>query len=192
MPPTGDATDLLASVGDPDRFAVVFERHFDAVHAYLARRSTRDAADELAAEVFCIAFERRASFDPTHDDARPWLFGIAARLLLRRARTGSRRDRAHGRLRVAPAPPASEVGDRLAGDEAAADVARAMASLPDADRETLQLLAWERLTYEQIAQSLGIPVGTVRSRIARARQRMRHLLATTDDAPASPITGGRT
>lgn len=184
--PVGDAIDLIASIGDPERFTPVFERHFDAVHGYIARRAGSEAADELAAEVFCIAFERRHSFDDGHDDARPWLFGIAGRLLQRRWRSGERRGRAVDRLRGSSVVTSngSEVSDRIEGEETAAAIAAALDELTDDDRETLLLFSWERLTYDQIADALCIPVGTVRSRISRARGRLRAALASAsrDDA----------
>lgn len=184
--PAGDAIDLIASIDEPERFTPVFDRHFDAVHAYLARRAGTEAADELSAEVFCIAFERRHTFDTHHDDARPWLFGIAGRLLQRRWRTGERRIRAIDRLSgtTSIASNGSEVSERVEGEEVAAAIALALDELPDDDRETLLLFAWERLTYDRIAEALNIPVGTVRSRISRARGRLRAALdaSSSDDA----------
>ena len=194
--PAGDAVDLIASIEEPERFTPIFDRHFTAVHGYLARRVGTDVADELAAEVFCIAFERRHSFDLRHDDARPWLFGIAGRLIQRRWRSGERRGRAVERLQSIStlASNGAEVSEAVEGEEAAAAIAKALAELADDDRETLLLFACERLTYDQIAETLGIPVGTVRSRISRARGRLRASLAalTSSGNPSTSPEGLRT
>src|ERR1700687_1266940 len=79
-----DDADLIAeSCRVPERFGAVFDRHAMAIHGYIARRLGRDAADDLLAETFLVAFRRRASYDPAQPSARPWLYGIATRLISR-------------------------------------------------------------------------------------------------------------
>src|SRR5437870_6548804 len=92
-----DAELITASLVDPHAFAPVFERHFATVHRYLARRGGRGRADELAGEVFRVAFEHRDRFDAAYPDARPWLLGIATRLFFRALRTDERASRAYSR-----------------------------------------------------------------------------------------------
>src|SRR6516225_2140525 len=85
-----DAEYIVSSLTMPDAFRSVFDRHFDAVHRYLARRVGRARADDLASQTFVVAFERRASFRPDMADARPWLLGIATHLLMNDRRSEKR------------------------------------------------------------------------------------------------------
>jgi RNA polymerase sigma-70 factor (ECF subfamily) len=149
------------------RFAIVYERHLDAVAAYLTRRVGGDLAEDLSAEVFVRAFRARASFRPVHDTARPWLFGIAGNLVVDHRR--AERRRLLGLQRVARTCPEG-VSPELAG--ISSELAQCLLALPAADRDTLLLVAWGELSYEETATALGVPIGTVRSRIARARRRL--------------------
>ena len=162
-----DAHAVRRSLTDPRAFGVVFERHFDAVYGYARRRVGADVAEEIATEVFTRAFDRRKSFDLDREDARPWLLGIAANVLRRHWRTERRRLNAYAR--------AAAVGT-VDGAREPVEVVSALDSLSRDDRETLFLFAVADLSYEEIAEALGIPVGTVRSRLARARARMRSRL----------------
>src|SRR5215218_8846331 len=92
---------LARSLTEPKAFELVFDRHFRAVHRYLHRRAGRDLADELAAETFALAFERRATCRAS-DSVLPWLYGIATNLLRRRWRVERRRLRAYARSGVDP------------------------------------------------------------------------------------------
>lgn len=164
---TDDGEAIVRSGRDADAFVPVFERHFDAIHRYLRRRLRSDVADELASETFVAAFDARRRYDGS-PDARPWLYGIATNLLRRHLRTEERRWRAYVRA-VGPAD-APEAETDLA-------VATALGALGAEDRDTLLLYAWGDLSYEEIASALRLPVGTVRSRLNRARAQTRALLA---------------
>ena len=166
-----DASLIAASVRRPERFATVFDRHFKSIHHYLARRAGRDLADDLASQCFTVAFARRGSFDGTAVDARPWLYGIATNLLRdhwrERRRSVVTVVRLTGdRSRVAQPDPAAR-------DHTDPELARALRSLDSSQLDVLLLYAWAELSYEEIAVALGVPVGTVRSRLARARARVR-------------------
>jgi RNA polymerase sigma factor (sigma-70 family) len=168
-----DAALIAGSLTRPEAFAAIFDRHFDAIHAYLARRCGAERADDLAAAVFEVAFSRRAAFDRSADSARPWLYGIATNLLRASGRAERRALAALPRL-LEPSAGTGELGS--GDDDARVDretLAQALASLDRDQRDVLLLHAWEELTYDQIAQALGIPVGTVRSRLARARSKVR-------------------
>ncbi|OGO52058.1 MAG: RNA polymerase subunit sigma-70 [Chloroflexi bacterium RBG_16_69_14] len=176
--PETDAEVIAASRVEPVRFAAVFDRHYDAVHRYLARRVGGDLADDLAAETFTVALGARGRYDTAHADARPWLFGIATNLLRHHHRAEVRRLRAYARL-----DREADQEDGLGGVDARLDaalagpaIAEALMSLSAGDRDALLLLAWADLRYEEIAVALRIPVGTVRSRLHRARSRLRELL----------------
>ena len=162
---------ISASIRSQAAFSEIFERHFDAIYGYLARRVGSELATDLASDVFLTAFERRARYDTGRMEALPWLYGIAANKVRRHRRSEERRLRA-----VARAPTLGEVdaGARSAID---ASIAEALASLSFIDREVLLLFAWADLAYEEIAQALDIPVGTVRSRLNRARRVLREALA---------------
>jgi RNA polymerase sigma factor (sigma-70 family) len=174
-----DADVIRSSERDPERFGEIFDRHFVAIYRYLRPRVGPDLAEDLASGALVAAFRRRASYDLRRANARPWLLGIAANLLREHRRTERRRLLAYARVphdqRVDAGLEA--VDERLDADAARRDLARALARLKPAHREVLLLFAWEGLTYQQISEALGIPVGTVRSRLARARWRIRELLA---------------
>ncbi len=174
-PERNDSALIEQSLDRPDAFAVLFDRHFDAVHRYARRRLVPELADEIASETFTTAFDRRRKYDRTRPDARPWLLGIAANLLRRHWQTERRRIAAHqleGYLHGAT-PSAEPEGDVVA----------ALDELSPGERDVLLLYALADLTYEEIAQALEVPVGTVRSRLARARRRLQRRLASTIPNP---------
>jgi RNA polymerase sigma factor (sigma-70 family) len=151
---------------DANTFEGLFELHFDAVYGYLARRVGPDLGRDLAAETFAQAFAGRRRFDPRRGESRPWLFGIAQNLLRRHYRDEERRLDALARVdfRREEVPPEEP---RLAS---------ALASLTAEERDALLLYVWAELSYEEIADALAVPIGTVRSRLHRARARLREAL----------------
>jgi len=175
-----DAGIITASLADPRQFATVYDRHAGLVFRFLIRRVGRDTADELLGETFRIAFERRTSYDASYANARPWLYGIASNLVAKHRRAEERRLRATARL--VETKPVDSMADAVAGDVDARElwprVVDAIESLPDGERDALLLYAWEELGYDDIAVALEIPVGTVRSRLNRARKRLRELAMT--------------
>ena len=171
-----DAELIAASREDARVFEGIFERHFDAVFRYLRRRVGADVADDLSADVFAAAFRARDRYDTTRVDARPWLYGIATNLLRQHYRDEERELAAYARTGVDPL--AADDG-RVGRVEAPASraVADALASLPPVERETLLLHAWAELELHEIADALGVPAATVRTRLHRARTRLRERLA---------------
>jgi RNA polymerase sigma-70 factor (ECF subfamily) len=177
-----DAGVIVASLADPVRFGAIFDRHATVLHRYLVRRLGPDDADTMVGEIFRIAFEKRDTFDPQRVTARPWLYGIATNLLAKHRRREARRIRATGRLagqRLAPLDATDSVTDRLVAAEQWQRVADAVTSLPERERDALLLHVWEGLSYDDVASALGVPVGTVRSRLNRARRRLRELPASS-------------
>ena len=174
-----DATVIARSLDDPEQFAVVFRRHAPDIHRYVVRRLGPGAADDVVAETFLTAFRFRSRYRSDRADARPWLYGIATNLIGQHRREKVRQYR----IRQAAIPDLDTPGH---AEQVAADVtARAVRGLlvtaldelrPD-DRDVLILIAWEELTYHEAARALGIPVGTVRSRLNRARAVIRKVLA---------------
>jgi RNA polymerase sigma factor (sigma-70 family) len=167
--PAADSAAIRRSLSEPRAFASVFDRHFDAVHGYIQRRVGRDLADDLAAETFARAFDRRRRYDLRYPDARAWLLGIATNVMRRHWRTERRRLEALSR---AAAQPAAED----AGEAVRAELLTALRLLSRRDREAVLLFAWADLSYEEMAIALEVPVGTVRSRLARARRHLRERL----------------
>ncbi|MGZ8652395.1 MAG: RNA polymerase sigma factor, partial [Actinomycetota bacterium] len=97
-----DAQIISMSNADPDRFGEIFDRHFPTIHRYVHRRVGRELANDLASETFSVAFRSRSRFEPSRDDAAPWLYGIAANLLRDHHRSERRRLLAYARTGVDP------------------------------------------------------------------------------------------
>jgi RNA polymerase sigma factor (sigma-70 family) len=182
-----DAAAIATSLGEPEAFAEVFERHYPAVHRYVARRLGAHLADELAAEAFAVAFAKRRRYDDAYPDARPWLLGIATRLVRHHWRREERELRAYARTGRDPSSPAADKGADARADSVAAGpaLAAALASLAREERDVLLLYAWEELGYPEIAVALQIAPGTVRSRLHRARRRVRQSLAVAGELEPS-------
>jgi RNA polymerase sigma-70 factor (ECF subfamily) len=175
-----DGEIVAASIEEADQFGVIFERHSSDIWRFLARRVGRDLAAEFTGEVFARAFEKRERFDTSRQSARPWLYGIATNVVgdyLRRRDVRNRRSRAVGvgMLERHPNPYDQADGD-IDARRFRPQFDEALSRLRRRDRDTLILYAVEGLTYAEVAEALDIPTGTVRSRLSRARQRMRELL----------------
>ena len=180
----GDAAVIESSWLEPERFAVLFDRHAPHIHRYLARRAGRQVADDLVAETFLTAFAKRDRYDLGYSDARPWLYGIATNLVGQHRRDEARQYRI--RQGAVAEPEVPDHADRVAAGVTAqatrALLDAALAALPAGDRDVLLLIAWEQLTYQEVSRALAIPAGTVRSRLHRARTKVRQALAGTDAA----------
>ena len=185
---TSDNEIIRRSWDNPAVFAEMYDRHATSVYRYAARRAGVDTADDIRAETFLVAFERRNRFDSAFESALPWLLGIAT-VLIRKQRGSEAR---FLRAVVASGPPATVVenhDDRLDADLSIRALAGAIRKLPARDRDALLLYAWGDLDYEGVALALNIPVGTVRSRLNRARRVLRQSAGV---APAQEVDRGRT
>jgi RNA polymerase sigma factor (sigma-70 family) len=164
-----------------ERFGPLFDRHGAVVHRYLARR-IGSHADDLLADTFLIAFRRRATYRQLHVNVRAWLFGIATNVLRRHVRQEERRYRALTRAAVDNSGEptlADDTAGRIDAQLLRRDLSAALAALNRGDRDVLLLTAWAELSYAEIAAVLNIPVGTVRSRLNRARRVTREALHHT-------------
>jgi RNA polymerase sigma factor (sigma-70 family) len=182
-----DAEIIRRMHGDPDVFATVFDRYYPAIHGYATRRLGRDLADDVAAEVFLVAFDQWQRYDTSQESARPWLFGIASNLIAGHQRAEARRYRAIARTdRAVTAGDehadghADRVAVRLDAEALRGRLAMALGDIAPSDREVLLLVAWADLSCEETAQALGVPAGTVRSRLHRARKKLRAALGGAD------------
>jgi RNA polymerase sigma-70 factor (ECF subfamily) len=171
-----DAEAIERSLAEPAAFVAIFERHFGLLHRYLQVRAGAGSADDLAAQTFEIAFRRRADYDVSRADARAWLFGIALNLVRELRRSEGRQQRALARLspREGDVDPSFDQVDARASGTALWSV---LMEVPEEERDLLLLFACVDLSYEECADALGIPVGTVRSRLHRLRARLRARLA---------------
>ncbi|MHB1929591.1 MAG: RNA polymerase sigma factor [Acidimicrobiales bacterium] len=160
-----------SEAGDPAAFVELFWRHGPAVHAYLARRSGRQDADDLLSEVWLRAFKGRLSYDRRCPDARPWLYGIARNVL-----------RAHWHEAARPVAPATEtvawdpwpdVDTHLDAAARSETLRHVLGVLSEDEREVLLLVVWEQLTPAEVAVALRIPQGTARSRLHRGLSALR-------------------
>ena len=183
-----DATVIHESWTDPDRFAALYDRYAAQLYRYAYQRVGPQVAEDVVADTFLAAFGQRTSYDLARPDARPWLFGILTRKLARHHRT----ERADYRALSRSAPdaavdgPADLVAARVTAAAARAQLASALARLAPADRDVLLLFAWGQLSYDEVATALRIPVGTVRSRLNRARRKVREALGDVNPAGDNP------
>ncbi|HEY3764549.1 MAG TPA: RNA polymerase sigma factor [Gaiellales bacterium] len=172
-----DAGVIERSLRDPQAFGELFDRHWGAVHRYCGSRAGSDG-EGLAAETFRLAFDRRATYDTERADALPWLLGLATNLIRNHLRERSRGTRAVGRLDPSPtADHADAAIDRAEAALLGPVLTAALEGIGCDDRDALLLIAWNDLSYHEVAEALDIPVGTVRSRISRARLRLRTRLS---------------
>jgi RNA polymerase sigma factor (sigma-70 family) len=191
-----DSEMIARSVREPEAFGAIFDRHFDAIAGFCIRRIGVARGEDVAGDVFRWAFEHRQRFDLERGDARPWLFGIASNLVRESLRSAGRQQVAYDRWLGMATDDEIEIASLAAANVDAQDnfssLVTALRRQPIEEVETLLLFAWEQLTYAQIAATLDIPVGTVRSRIHRIRQRLQeslddHLVST--ECPPNRIGG---
>jgi RNA polymerase sigma-70 factor (ECF subfamily) len=172
-------------------FGAVFDRYFAEIHGYVARRLGLGVADDLAAETFETAFRKRAQFDAERGSVRAWLYGIATRHIGHHRRREARFYQALQRTSppVAVLGPEDLVPDRVSAQAAARQLAAELARLAPGDRDVLLLVALGGLSHGEIAAALGIPYGTVGSRLNRARGKLRRALSAgvhSDAASTAP------
>ena len=184
------AADAAASpdvrCGDPATvFAELFDAHAAGLHRYLSRR-VGAVADDLVAETFLAGLAGREGYDPARADPRTWLYGIATNLLRRHFRQELRGLAATAKAAAVVTESGSDPGDAVPGQVDAqvrlGRLALGIAGLTQDDRDVLLLTAWAGLDSTEVARALGIPVGTVRSRLHRVRRQLRTHESTHTDA----------
>jgi RNA polymerase sigma factor (sigma-70 family) len=182
--PDPDATLIEQSCDQPERFAAIFDRYFGEIHSFLSRRIGINAADDLAAEVFLAAFAARARYDTTRSSARPWLYGIATNLVGSHRRRERRFLAALGRADTDAILHHDEerLTERISAAAAGPALRSALAGLASGDRDVLLLIALADLGYQEVAEALGIPYGTVCSRLNRVRRQLREILGGVNPA----------
>jgi RNA polymerase sigma factor (sigma-70 family) len=175
-----DAALIARSRAEPEAFAAIFDRHATEIHRYVSRRLGAAIAEDVVGETFLTAFRRRDRYDLSYRDARPWLFGIATNMIGRHRQSEVRFYRALARTGIDPVVDPDDMADGVVARVAATGQRRAigaaLAELSPDDRDTVLLVDWAGLSYEQAASALLVPVGTVRSRLNRARRKVREAL----------------
>ena len=177
MEPSDAALWSRSRAGDADAFGLLFERHAKTIYNYCFRRiGDWASAEDLLSIVFLEAWRRRSKELPA-DKVLPWLFGIATNVVRNRRRAERRHAAVLARVPLSPVKPRFEdISDERLDDERQMQRALALlAQLPQREQDVFVLCAWMELSYDAAALALGTPVGTIRSRLSRARQRLREL-----------------
>ena len=166
---------IRRSRDSPEVFGELYDRHASIIYRYAARRAGDFVADDVTSETFLVAWEQLETYDLDREDARPWLFGIATNLLRRHHRAEAKmlKTAAKAASREAIGDDSDRIAAQVDAVVATGRTAGTLKSMAAVDRETLLLYAWADLTYEGIALAMDVPVGTVRSRLNRARQSLR-------------------
>lgn len=167
--------------GDPDAFRDLFDEHVRSVYNHAFRlMGNWSAAEDVVSLTFLEAWRLRDRVDVSVDGGslRPWLLGIATNVARNVRRAARRHDVALARLPKEDVVPdfAEEVTARINDRERLVVVRMALAALRKPEREVLALCVWSGLDYAEAAEALGVPVGTVRSRLSRARKKLNKLV----------------
>jgi len=161
---------------------LLYERHFDALFRYAACRVGRQAAEDVVAETFVIAFTRRAAFDPSHVSALPWLIGIATNLV-RSQRRAERKHLATDPSLIDPrGAPDLGLEDTISRADAAAvrgAVMRAVRRLAPSERDAFLVHALAGLDGTELGVALGVSSSAAAVRVHRARTKLRTTLEPT-------------
>lgn len=188
-----DSQIIEASRREPQRFEAIFDRHYGSVVRFAAGRVGSLDASDVASDTFVRAFGRRSRFDTDRASALPWLFGIAANVIRERRRKAGRGARAYSKVAAERSiePFEVEAVARLDAGQKGEALIGALERLSEDEYQVLMLTAMEDLSYQEIADALGVPIGTVRSRLFRARKRMREQLDPEWTIPGSSHVGLR-
>lgn len=175
---THDGAIIARSLDQRAAFAELYDRHERVVYRYAARRLGATHADDITSETFLVAFSRRDSFTGG-PDARPWLLGIATTLMRKHARQEARawKGMLASDLARVDVDHIEQADARLDARTIAGRLGRALARLPAGDRDVLLLHTFGDLDHAGISEALSIPIGTVRSRLNRARRKLRAAIA---------------
>ena len=166
-----------AVAGDAPAFGELFERHARAIYVFAFRRTADwSLAEDITSVVFLEAWRRRGDVRLVHESALPWLYGVATNVLRNTRRSLRRHKAALDRLPLETEPDfADGASDRLDDQSRMRVILTAYGALPRREQEVVVLCRWSGLSYEEAAVALNVPIGTVRSRLARARRRLQEL-----------------
>jgi len=199
-PPGGQGTGVYRTLrarlraGDADAFGQVFDDHAGDVHRHALRTTgSWTTAEDVVSLTFFEAWRLREHILPDGDSVLPWLLGIATNVLRNIRRAARRHTAALARMRTETVPDfADAVADRMRDADRLAAAVAALKRLRPAEREVFTLCVWSGLDYAETAEALGVPIGTVRSRLSRARARLRDLTERELAPGRGQVTGSRT
>jgi RNA polymerase sigma-70 factor, ECF subfamily len=186
VPSLSEASDveLLAMAGShPEAFGELFARHAQSVYTYCARRTgDLDRAEDLTSVVFLEAFRRRRKLKLSNTSALPWLLGVANNVVRNSDRSIRRYRSALGRIpdQAISVSAEDEAIERLGAQEALSRALDAISVLTRAEQDVVLLVLWSELSYADAATALGVPIGTIRSRLASARAKLNHSAPATN------------
>lgn len=183
-----DAQIIAQSQSSPERFAEVVRRHHAAIFGYASRRVGATDAEDVASETFVIAFSRRDIYDNAYPSAAPWLYGIASNLIRGHRRAERRALLAFARTGSDPLRPTHGEQAELGIEPA---VAAAVAAMKPNHRDALLLHALAELSYDEVAMAMGVPVGTIKGWIGRARTTATRELAARGVTHATSARSGK-
>jgi len=183
-----------AAEGDAESFALLFERHARRIYNYCFRRTADwSVAEDLTSVTFLVAWQARKRVVLEAESALPWLYGIATNVLRNQRRSLRRHRAALTRLPIErPYEPdfAEEAQQRLDDERDMRALLRLVERLPRREQDAIALCDWNGASYVDAALALGVPVGTIRSRLARGRRRLRELAGASGhelEAHAVPL-----
>ncbi|MEZ0578194.1 RNA polymerase sigma factor [Nocardioides sp. MH1] len=175
--------------GDPEAMGEIYDRYADRIYGFCFRRTASwSLAEDAMAAVFLEVWRVRRRVETYGGELLPWLYGVAANVCRNSLRGQRRQVALRAKLHAVDgdasvADPADRVAARVDDERRMADLLHAVALLGERDRQILMLVAWDGLTYQQAAELLGVPVGTVRSRLSRSRARLAELMRPDDERP---------
>ena len=187
--PNPAGSSLLSDLQDGSRSAMdeIFRTHLDAIYNYCYRRSgSWSTAEDLTSAVFLEVWKTRRRAIELDGSVLPWLYGVATNVCRNHQRSQRRGEAALAKLHLADVSPEQvdrDVVEQLDADRRLARVLEQLRELPQTEQDVFVLVCWEDLSYAQTAQALNIPIGTVRSRLARVRR----ILRLTDDLESSDV-----
>jgi RNA polymerase sigma factor (sigma-70 family) len=189
-----DGEIIERSRAEPEVFGEIFDRHFKLVYRFCARRTLDSQVEDIAGDVFRKAFERRELYDVARQDARPWLLAIARNLIRDGLRSQATHRHASERILALEGVRTPDLDEQVASvldDRRNLElIAAALELLPADEVEPLLLYVWEDLSYAEIAEILDVPIGTIRSRLSRIRERLSELVdrreIPTTNLPVAP------
>jgi len=177
-----------SSALDGDAFIALYDRHHRSVFAYIARRHGSDAAEELTAQTFTEAWASRHRYDPDRGTPIVWCLGIATNLMRKHERAEVKNLRILASTGVDPVDPMDEAAlvARVAARDDLRSIAAVLADMDRTTRDAIYLWAAADLSYEEIAATLSIRIGTVRSKLSRARQKLSMAVDATETGRRAP------
>jgi len=187
-----DGEVITDSISNPGAFYILFDRYVSDVTRFVTRNASPSHVEDLVIETFVTAFKLRAEYDPLRTSARPWIYGIANNLLRHHYRSLAREQALFRKSTYwfvsewTITLDTSSIDNRVDASASEGLLVEALATLRPESREPLLLHVLADLTYVEVAEALEIPVGTVRSRISRAKEELRQLLLASRERNRLP------